>query len=178
VPGAWSQLAAQRHQTGCQTLGLPDFDAVVKAVVSGKCDRAMLPVSNTVVGDIAAAQQAIAAATNLEVVAQLDLRITHCLMALPGADLASLRWAESHPVALAQCARWLSARRLTPRSVEDTAGAARNIASDRDWTRAAVAPPGAAELYGLTVISHDIGDAAEIFTTFIVLARIAQSVAA
>jgi prephenate dehydratase len=55
--------------------------------------------------------------------------------------------------------------------VGDTAGAARAIAADRDWTRAAIAPAEAAERYGLVVIARDIADAADNRTTFVLVRR-------
>ena len=171
IPGAHSHLAAHHRLPDARTMGCADFDAVVAAVVSGRADAGLLPVWNTIVGEVSGALAALAARPDLVEVDRFDQRIAHCLLALPGAELVSLRYAESHPVALAQCARWLSARRLEPRAVGDTAGAARAIAADRDWTRAAIAPADAAERYGLVVVARDIADAADNRTTFVLLRR-------
>lgn len=180
VPGAYSHIAAESHHPGARTNGLADFGAVAAAVMGGRADLGVLPVWNTVVGEVAAAARVIEEWAGLEVTDRFEQRIAHCLLALPGADISSLRWAESHPVALAQCARWLSARRLAPRAVGDTAGAARAIAADRDWTRAAIAPIEAAERYGLVSLARDIADATDNRTTFVVVRRraAAQVVAA
>jgi prephenate dehydratase len=140
-------------------------------VAAGRAELGLLPVWNSIVGEVEAATAALDAVPAVEVIDRFDQRIVHCLVALEGADLATLRWAESHPVALAQCARWLSARRLAPRVAPDTALAARAIAEDRDWTRAAVAPAEAAARYGLVVLVRDIADTPDNRTTFAVLAR-------
>jgi prephenate dehydratase len=180
VPAAYSHLAAESRMPGARTTGLADFGAVASAVAAGKADAGLLPVWNTIVGEVTAAVSVLAEWPTLVEVDRFDQRIAHCLVALDGADFTTLRWAESHPVALAQCARWLSARRLAPRAVGDTAGAARAIAADRDWTRAAIAPAEAAERYGLTVLARDIADAPDNCTTFVVIRRraAAQVVAA
>lgn len=175
VPGAYSHLAARSRLPEARTTGLADFGAVASAVASGKADAGLLPVWNSIVGEVTASTSVLAEWNALEEVERFDQRIAHCLVALEGADFTTLRWAESHPVALAQCARWLSARRLTPRAVGDTAGAARAIAADRDWTRAAIAPAEAAELYGLTVLARDIADAPDNTTTFVIVRRRAAS---
>lgn len=175
APGAYSQLAAEARLPNARTTGLADFGAVASAVAAGKADAGLLPVWNTIVGEVTAATSVLAEWEALEVVDRFDQRIAHCLVALEGADFATLKWAESHPVALAQCARWLSARRLTPRAVGDTAGAARAIADDRDWTRAAIAPAEAAERYGLSVLARDIADAPDNRTTFVLVRRRAAS---
>ncbi len=171
APGAHSHLAVHHRVPEARSLGCADFGAVTAAVAAGRVDAGLLPVWNTIVGPVEEAVAALAAREELHEVDRFDQRIAHCLMALPGAELRSLRWAESHPVALAQCARWLSARRLAPRAVGDTAGAARAIAADRDWTRAAIAPAEAAERYGLVVIARDIADASDNRTTFVLVRR-------
>jgi prephenate dehydratase len=171
APGAFSQQAALQVDPHARTLGMPDFATALAAVANGRADRAVIPVENAIAGPVEAAQAALAQRPDLEIVGELRLPIRLALMALPGATLADVRWAESHPVALAQCTRWLSAHRLEPRPAYDTAGAARSIAEDRDWTRAAVAPREAAERYGLQILADDIADAAGNVTRFVVVAR-------
>lgn len=171
APGAHSHAAAIGRHPEATPCGLADFGAVAAEVARGRADLGLLPVANTIVGSVPGALEALAEWPGLEIIARFEERITHALAALPGADLASLRWAESHPAALAQCARWLSARRLAPHAVEDTAGAARAIAADRDWTRAAICSAAAAERYGLVVLANDIADSPDNHTTFAVVAR-------
>lgn len=171
APGAYSHVAALERLPELQSRGLDDFGAVAAAVARGRAAMGLLPIWNSIVGEVTAATSVLAEWPGLEVIDRFDQRIVHCLVALEGADLDTLRWAESHPVALAQCARWLSAHRLAPRVAPDTAVAARAIAQDRDWTRAAVAPAEAAERYGLRVLVRDIADAPDNRTTFAVIAR-------
>jgi prephenate dehydratase len=51
----------------------------------------------------------------------------------------------------------------------DTAGAARDVAEADDPTRAALAPVGAAEVYGLSILRNDIQDSADNRTRFVLL---------
>jgi prephenate dehydratase len=171
APGAYSQLAALALEATARTKGLADFGAVAAAVANGQADLGVLPVWNSIVGTVPGAEEALGDWPELTTVERVDQRIAHCLLALPGADIPTLRWVESHPVALSQCARWLSAQKVEPRAVEDTAGAAEAIAQDRDWTRAAIAAEGAAARYGLVVLARDIADAVDNVTTFAVIAR-------
>lgn len=180
APGAYSHLAALQHDPRAVAQPHVDFAAAAAAVADGRAQRAILPVENTIAGPVEGALAALAAHPELEVLERFEMPIILCLCALPGADLSTIRYVESHPVALAQCARWLSARRLVPRAAEDTAGAARELAQDRDWTRAAVAPAEAAARYGLEVLVRDIADHPGNRTTFVVVARrtLAQEAAA
>src|SRR3546814_2889882 len=70
-----------------------------------------------------------------------------------------IRQAMSHPQALGQCRHWLKARGIEPVSYPDTAGAAAKVAELADPRIAALAPPGAAEMYGLKTLVEDIADA-------------------
>jgi len=86
-------------------------------------------------------------------------------------SLDQVRQAMSHPQALGQCRHWLKARGIAPVAYPDTAGAAAVIAEMADPAIAALAPPGAAELYGLNLLESDLADAEHNMTRFVVLAR-------
>src|SRR3546814_971176 len=72
---------------------------------------------------------------------------------------------------LGQCRHWLKARGIEPVSYPDTAGAAAKVAELADPRIAALAPPGAAEMYGLKTLVEDIADADHNTTRFVTLAR-------
>lgn len=175
APGAFSQLAARELVPAARPLPMADFTSVVRAVAQGKVSLGILPVRNSVIGEVAEACAALREQDGLVVIAEASFPIRHCLLALPGAALTSIRSVESHPAAIAQCARYLSARRLTACPVADTAGAARDIATDRNFTRAAIAGAEAAELYGLAVLDRDIADAPDNCTHFVVIAAMPRT---
>jgi prephenate dehydratase len=177
APGAYSEIAARTLYPRARPVPCADFTAVVRAVMSGATDLGILPVTNSIIGAVTDARDALATASSLTVVNRLALPVRHCLLALPGATAATLRWVESHPAALAQCARWLASQRLQVRVVSDTAGAAQAIAADRDYTRAAIAGLEAAALHGLEVITENIADAPDNQTEFVVVARAAEAAA-
>jgi prephenate dehydratase len=77
----------------------------------------------------------------------------------------------SHLHALGQCRRLIRDHRLTPVVSGDTAGAAREVAEAGDPTQAAIAPPLAAEIYGLEILAEDVEDEEHNTTRFVVLSR-------
>jgi prephenate dehydratase len=178
APGAFSQLAALSCFPEARTVPISDFAGVVRAVQLGSAEYGILPMRNSIIGVVASAEEAMAGGEGLERHDEITVPIRHCLLALPGATLAVLRAVESHPAALAQCTRFLSAHRLTPHPVEDTAGAARRIATDRDYTKAAIASAEASEHYGLVVLHQDIADAPDNRTTFVIVRRARATAAA
>ncbi len=177
APGAYSDIAARTLYPRARPVPCADFAAVVRSVTSGASALGILPVTNTIIGAVTEARAALATTSRLAVVNRISLPVRHCLLALPGAGPDTLRWVESHPAALAQCARWLSSQRMQARIVADTAGAAQAIAADRDYTRAAIAGVEAAEHYGLAVIAENIADAPDNHTDFVVVAMAAEAAA-
>lgn len=170
--GAYSE-AAIRARWGDAAVPVParaNHD-VARLVAGGAVGRGVLPVENTLAGSVSATHDALAAVVGVTVVGEVVLPIHHCVLALPGATLAGLRTIESHPVALAQCERWLAAHpAVEPRAAYDTAGAARAVAASGDRTRAALAGRGAAARLGLVVLAADVEDRADNQTRFLVLA--------
>ena len=77
----------------------------------------------------------------------------------------------SHPQALGQCRHWLKEHGIHPVAYPDTAGAAAVAAELNDPAIAALAPPGAAAIYGLNLLATDIADADHNMTRFVTLAR-------
>src|SRR5207248_3325098 len=126
---------------------------VTRAVADRSVDLGLLPIENTLAGSVQASYDAILAEPDVRAVGEVVLPIHHCVLGVPGSDVASLRIVESHPVALAQCAQFFAAHpALEARAVYDTAGAAEVIARAADKTRGAIASRAAAERYGLVVL--------------------------
>jgi chorismate mutase/prephenate dehydratase len=174
VEGSFSHLAAQRRYAGraggALLSGHDSFRAAADAVGSGSADLALLPIENTTAGSINETYDLLAAGS-LHITGEVVSSIEHCLLALPGAELADLRTVLSHPQALAQCHE-LFARHphLTARADLDTAGAARRVAEANDRTLAAIASSAAAQRYGLAVVARGIQSAAGNATRFVEVA--------
>lgn len=174
APGANSHIAV------CQAFpdGLPlpcfSFDDAIDAVKDGTADCAMIPIENSLHGRVADIHFLLPE-SGLTITGEHFLPIRYALMGTGSAD--QVRQAMSHPQALGQCRLWLKARGIEPVSYPDTAGAAALVAEMADPTLAALAPPGAAPLYGLDVIENDIADAEHNMTRFVVLARSAPQLA-
>lgn len=173
-PGAYSDLAVRQY-FGDAGVGVPfrTFADVLDAVVTGACDRALLPVENAIVGRVQVALDALAPVeSELLIEGEYRLPVELCLLGVPGAMLATVRTVRGHPVALAQC-RIFAARHPWFDTVahDDSAGAAREVAETGDRSIAAIASAMAAERYGLEVLARGVQDVPHNWTRFLILRR-------
>ena len=168
APGANSHVAAREAFPDGLPLPCFDFADAIDAVKEGRADCAIIPIENSLHGRVADIHFLLPE-SGLVITGEHFLPIRYALMGT--GPLAGVREAVSHPQALGQCRHWLRAHDMSPVSYPDTAGAAALVAERGDPAAAALAPPGAAALYGLDVLAADIADAEHNTTRFVVLAR-------
>jgi len=151
----------------CLPLPCFSFEDAIEAVKAGRAGAAAIPIENSQHGRVADIHFLLPE-SGLKIVAEHFLRINHALMAIgPGPFEA----AYSHPQALGQSRKFLRERGIVPLSHADTAGAAAYVAEKQDPKIAAIAPPLAAELYGLQIVENDVEDAPDNTTRFLLLAN-------
>jgi prephenate dehydratase len=169
-PGANSHLVCKEHYPEWEALACASFEDVFAAVESGEADLAMIPIDNSIAGRVADIHHFLPD-SGLHIVGEHFLRIQFTLMGVPGSSLETIRTVHSHVHALGQCRRVIREHGLTPVVSGDTAGAAREVAESGDPTQAAIAPPLAAQIYGLEVLADDVEDEDHNTTRFVVLSR-------
>lgn len=171
-PGAYGEeaIASYFGIGAAEALAKPTFSAVCDAVATGHADAGVLPLENSLAGTVGDALDALAAGS-LAVVGEVLQPIHHHLLVLPQATIDDVEQVMSHWQALSQCDRFLSQHDWNVVPAADTAGAARQLAADRDPRVAAIASERAGSLYGLRIAARDIQDAPENVTRFAVIAR-------
>jgi prephenate dehydratase len=167
APGANSHLAVLDYAADARPLPCFSFEDALDAVQEGRADRAMIPIENSLHGRVAD-MHFLLPESGLAIIDEYFLPIHYALMSIDDAPLTS---ALSHVQALGQCRKYLRARGISPIVYADTAGAAAVVAQARESGAGAIAPPLAAELYGLKVHDRNIEDSADNMTRFVVLAR-------
>ncbi|XP_021746097.1 arogenate dehydratase/prephenate dehydratase 2, chloroplastic-like [Chenopodium quinoa] len=170
VPGAYSQLAAERAYPNCEAVPCEQFETVFEAVEKGLVDRAVLPIENSLGGSIHRNYD-LMLRHRLHIVGEIKVVIRHCLLANHGVTLEDLKRVLSHPQALAQCENTLTKFGLIREVADDTAGSAQYIANHQLKDAGAVASATAAKIYGLNVLAENIQDYSNNITRFLMLAR-------
>jgi prephenate dehydratase len=168
--GAFSEEAAVRLMgDAIVTVPRATFERTFHAIAEGAADVLVVPIENSLAGSVLRVYDLLLE-NNLCIRAETVLPIEHHLIACPGATLESLRSVESHPMALAQCERFIAEHPNLKRiPAEDTAGSVREVLSLGDRSRAAIAGQRAAEHYGGVILASGIQDNSENFTRFFLL---------
>jgi prephenate dehydratase len=167
--GAFSEEAARKliadpiDVRPCET-----FDDVFAAVANGEATCAVVPIENSLAGSVLRNYELLANA-DLAIAGELFLPIRLNLIARPGVKLEAIRRVSSHPVALAQCHRFIAAHGLDAKPAYDTAGSVKLLMRDGGEDEAAIAGAAAAEIYGAAIVVRDIEDHRENFTRFLLL---------
>ena len=167
APGANSHRAALEMAPGGLPLPCFSFEDAIDAVKAGRAATAAIPIENSQHGRVADIHFLLPE-SGLSIVAEHFLRINHALMAIGDGPFEA---AYSHPQALGQSRHFLRSRGIVPLSYADTAAAAAHVAERGEASIAAIAPPLAAELYGLRIVENDVEDAADNTTRFLALSR-------
>ncbi|MFZ5748884.1 MAG: prephenate dehydratase [Pseudomonadota bacterium] len=168
APGANSHVAAAEAFPDGLPLPCFGFEDAIDAVKEGRADCAIIPIENSLHGRVADIHFLLPE-SGLVITGEHFLPIRHTLLGVGTRD--QVAEVMSHPQALGQCRHWLRAHGIHPVAYPDTAGAAAVVADLNDPRVAALAPAGAAALYGLNVLAEDIADAEHNTTRFVVLAR-------
>lgn len=172
-PGAYSEQAALEYFTSDEIspVPCPSFPDIFEAVASGKVDCAAVPIENSLAGTIHKNYDLLLKHRDLKIVGELDFRVRHCLMAMPGAKKKGFTRVLSHEMALGQCVEYLDSNKYTPEVAYDTAGAAKILREKKVMDAGAIASQRAAEIYNLEVIAKGIETEQENYTRFWIVAK-------
>lgn len=168
APGANSHIAVQQAFPQSPPLPCFSFPDAIDAVREGRAAKAMIPIENSLHGRVADIHFLLPE-SGLVITGEYFLPISYALMGK--GPLENVRQAISHPQALGQCRHWLRKRGIEPIAYPDTAGAAARVAELGDPATAAIAPPGAASVYGLDILAETLEDSGDNMTRFVILAR-------
>ncbi len=168
--GSNSDSACAIARPGLEPLPCRTFEDLFAAVKSGDAELAMVPMENSIAGRVADIHHLLPE-SGLKMQAEHFHPIRFHLMAKDGAGLDDIKVARSHVVALGQCRDFLRSRDIRAVVSADTAGAAREVSELSDMSLAAIAPPLAAEVYGLNILAENIEDHAHNTTRFVIMGR-------
>jgi len=194
-PGAYSECATRELLgNNVVAIGRQDFESCYKAVVNMEVDYACLPIENSLGGSIHDNYD-LMLRYDLTIVGEHELRVAHCMLVRPGVKREDIKYAISHPQALAQCDNYFRSLGIIPIKAYDTSGSAKMLSKD-DFEKqfasreggdavngafgrppmtpentCAIASELAGKTYGLDCLAKSIEDDDSNFTRFLLLGR-------
>lgn len=148
------------------------FADTFTALAKSNADYAVCAIENSLYGSINEVYDLLQL-YDFHIIGELYLRIEQCLVGLPGASLDGITEVHSHPVALAQCERYLDSALADAERMEyhDTAASVEMIAAQQDPSIVAIASRQAADLYGMQILASSIETDTQNYTRFVILSK-------
>ncbi len=166
----WEALRLVPEAEGANWVSVSHVGEALNDVVSGRSDFAMIAMENSVEGGVSAAQDALAEHPGLRIVGEYQVPVRFTLVVRPGTAVDDVVTLAAHPVAYAQCRRFVEAK--LPGHIHSPSASNVQAAKDlidADGIQAALAPPGVAERYGLDVVADNVGDNPAAETRFVLV---------
>lgn len=172
---SYSYLAVERHFANYPKpfvgRGFDHFREIFNAVTNEECHLGLLPFENTTSGTINEIHDLLRE-FQLYIVGEESVAIRHCLIGFSGTKLYDIKNVYSHPQALAQSGSFLQKHpNMHANFYSSTSTAVNFIKEQGDKTCAAIASREAAMHAGLSILVEDIGNQAQNYTRFLILAR-------
>ena len=175
-PGSFSHEAALKLVSDAVVVPCSLSADVFNALSQGSVDAAVIPIENSLAGSVLEHFDLLLS-HDVIVIRETLLRIRHNLIAVSGATIADINRVFSHPVALAQCRRFLADHPgMESFAFYDTAGSVKQLVELRDRHAAAIASEAAASYYGAEILQADIEDNPENFTRFFLVRRAGDAI--
>jgi prephenate dehydratase len=177
--GTFTEAALQKIATsGDELIAYANVTAALDAVRNGDCQKALVPIENSVEGVVARTLDELAIGQPLVITREVTLPVSFALLTLPNTDPKSIKSIATHPHAEAQCRNFIAKNYPTAQIIEtsSTAAAAKGL-SKGDY-QAAIAGTNAAKNYGLKIITENIGDNQAAVTRFVVVEKPGRQISA
>ena len=173
-PGSFSHEAAVKLAADARIVPFSLSAEVFAALVRGDVEAAVIPIENSLAGSVAEHFD-LMLTNEVTIVRETLLRIRHNLIAISGSSIGQIDRVFSHPVALAQCRRFLAEHsHMESFAFYDTAGSVKQLVELRDRHAGAIASEAAARYYGAQILVSGIEDNPENYTRFFYLTRTSE----
>lgn len=170
--GSFHDIAAHKYFEGeeIELICCATFEDVFNAVQKDSKVIGLAAIENTIAGSLLHNYELLKQ-SNLQIVGEQKLRISHCICCLPDEDWDDITEVNSHPIALMQCRDFLSRHpHMKVVEAEDTARSAEIIKMNNQKGHAAICAHSAAEMYGMKVLEDGIETNKHNYTRFLVIA--------
>lgn len=170
IQGSFHDLA-KNHLYGSKAkiIGRDSFVEIFEDLAQKKADLGIIAIENSLVGPILENYDHL---ENFKVfiTKELFLKISHHLISFPNTNLKDVKEIHAHPMALAQCQKFLLKNpQIKQVNNPDTAAAVQMIKTKNLKQAAAIASKQAARIFQMKVIKSHLEDQPNNFTRFLIV---------
>ncbi len=168
--GSFCHQAALRLNEDFALKPAASVSEIVVAVESGSADFGLVPIENSVDGEVTSTVDSIVFNT-VDVLVRDEVVVPVEFDVFVKPETTTIARVMSHPVALAQCENFISSNQLSCESAPSTSAAVQAVADGNSTDIGALASPIAGELYGLVPLAKGVQDNAGAHTKFYLLGK-------
>ena len=160
--------------TGVRAKEILSFNShreLVEGVENGKVDFAILPIENSIVGEVRDSIDLINK-RSIYIVGEVKHKIEHNLLGIKGSKIEDIKRVYSHEQALMQCSEFLGKYPEWEKvKMNNTALSAKYIGDTKNKENACIANMETREMYNLELLQPDINNEKENFTRFFIVSN-------
>ena len=161
----------EKSGIGAKILNFNSHKELVEAVHKGKVDMAILPIENSIVGEVRDSIDLINK-KNIYIIGEVRHKIEHNLLGIKGSSIGKVETVYSHEQALIQCSEFLNSHPQWKREkMGNTALSGKYIFDMKDKKKACIANMKTKEMYNLEVLAENINNEKENYTRFFVISN-------
>ena len=143
---------------------------LVEAVDTKKIDIGILPIENSIVGEVRDSIDLINT-KNIHIIGEVRHKISHNLLGVKGSRIEDIRNIYSHDQAFMQCSQFLSKHEWHLNRMTNTAISGKYIAAEGKKKNACIANMKTKEVYGLELLKKNINNEEENYTRFFIISN-------
>ncbi|MDO4241709.1 MAG: prephenate dehydratase [Microbacteriaceae bacterium] len=166
-------LAQAPQAQGQEWVPVANINQALENVVSGHSDAAMVALENSIDGGVTAVQDALASLAGVQILGEYLVPVNFVVAQRPGSDFARATTVAAHPVAYAQCRKWLETHlpqhRFVPAS--SNSQAALDLLNKPDSIDVALTAPTALRHYPVEVYARNVASDDSAITRFALVGR-------
>jgi prephenate dehydratase len=168
--GAYSHIASEEIYKGAEIENCTTFEETFKIAYENENIKAIIPIENSLAGRVADIHYLLPK-YKLQIYGEHFQKVEHCLLSKQDAELSDIKYVRSHAQAIGQCQNIIKKNKFKSLTSADTAGSAKELATNKDKSIAAIASELAAKIYGLKILKKNIEDESGNVTRFLIMGK-------
>ena len=168
--GAYSHIAVNNLFENAEIKTCATFEETFKCAYDDESYKIIIPIENSLAGRVADIHYLLPK-YKLQIHGEYFHNVEHNLLCKPEAKIEDIKFVRSHAQAIGQCQNIINKNKFQPIISADTAGSAKDLASGKDKSIAAIASELSANIYDLKILKKNIEDEKGNVTRFLIMGK-------